>query len=343
MATSGLKLIPNTRIRRTVHEGMNSHEFRVMDVRRLYIELQTKEAMILRKIFKCAVSISAFLTASIVGASENGAISYPVGVETVLNGILPAPGDTQFYNYLQFYDAHQMVGPTGNSAVPNFKLDVLVDALRVVHTWGVSAGPFTLSTGIVLPTFNLNIHVNGLSDRRAGIGDIVLQPAMIGYSNQDHTLFAYFTPDISLKTGAYSTTNIVNPGRNVYAFMPNLNVTWFPKQNWELSAALTYEVDSPNHATDYHSGNVGMFEYLLGYSITPKLQLGVQGYYLKQVTDDVQDGEVVGNRGQAIAIGPQVVYHFAPHAGIVFKYQREFDVRNRPSGNKLWMELSFPL
>jgi hypothetical protein len=301
--------------------------------------LLTKKQVMLRSALACF----SFLAALSARASENGAISYPVGVRTVLNGIVPPPGETQFYDYLQFYDARQMAGPTGNSAVPNFKLDVVVEAVRFVHTWGIKAAPFTFSTGAVLPTLNLNLHIGALSGRRTGIGDLIVQPLMIGYANAHHTLFAYFTPDVSLKTGAYSTTNIVNPGRNVNAFMPNLSVTWFPKPNWEFSATATYEIDAPNHATNFHSGNVAMLEYLLGYSLTPKLQLGVQGYFLKQVTDDVQNGISVGNRGQAIGIGPQLVYHFSPRSGVVLKYQRELDVKNRPRGNRLWLEATFPL
>jgi Putative MetA-pathway of phenol degradation len=53
------------------------------------------------------------------------------------------------------------------------------------------------------------------------------------------------------------------------------------------------------------------------------MQLGVQGYYLKQATDHLQKGISAGNRGnqgQAVGIGPQLVYHFAPHAGVVLKY-----------------------
>lgn len=46
-----------------------------------------------------AVVALACLLASSVEATENGQTSYPMGVNTVLNGILPPPGETQFYNY----------------------------------------------------------------------------------------------------------------------------------------------------------------------------------------------------------------------------------------------------
>jgi hypothetical protein len=91
---------------------------------------------------------------------------------------------------------------------------------------------------------------------------------------------------------------------------------------------------------------VAVLDYLVGYSLNKQVQLGVQGYLLKQFSDDTVNGEPVpggGFRGQAVAIGPQLRYMWSQTSGIVFKYQHEFAVRNRPQGDKVWMELSFPL
>ena len=49
----------------------------------------------------------------------------------------------------------------------------------------------------------------------------------------------------------------------------------------------------------------------MGYAVSPRLQLGVQGTLLKQFTDDRKDGVKVGAdgfRGQAAGIGPQLRY-----------------------------------
>ncbi|MFP3613175.1 transporter [Paraburkholderia sp. SIMBA_050] len=296
-----------------------------------------------RMLLRSAFVVALMSSAALAGATENSTVTWPAGVSTVLNGILPPPGATQFYNYSQYYAARQLAGPTGNSAIPNFKLDVFANAFRVVHTWGFHAGPLTLSTGFILPILNLDIHAGGLSDHHSGVGDTTLQPVMISYSSPGHTFFAYFTPDVSVKTGAYSASHLVNPGRNVTAFMPNFNVTWFPVRDVELSGTAVYEIDSPNRATSYHSGNVGLFEYLIGYSVTKSLQLGLQGYFLKQVTDDVRGGGAIGNRAQVIGVGPQLVYKISPLAGIALKYQRQVDVRNWARGNQFWVECSFPI
>ena len=84
----------------------------------------------------------------------------------------------------------------------------------------------------------------------------------------------------------------------------------------------------------------------MGYAVSPRLQLGVQGTLLKQFTDDRKDGVKVGAdgfRGQAAGIGPQLRYMWGPASGIAVKYQHEFAVRNRPQGGKLWVQFSFPI
>lgn len=115
----------------------------------------------------------------------------------------------------------------------------------------------------------------------------------------------------------------------------------------EVSTTTLVEFSSPNSATRYHSGAVAALEYLVGYSLTnSKFQLGLQGYLLKQFTDDKVNGAPIpgdGFRGKAVAIGPQLRYVWSQVSGILFMYQREFDVRDRPQGNKFWVELCFPL
>ncbi|WP_187494235.1 SphA family protein, partial [Pantoea agglomerans] len=130
-----------------------------------------------------------------------------------------------------------------------------------------------------------------------------------------------------------SVSRIANPGVNTYAFLPYLSTTWFPGRDWEISTTTLLEMNSPNHATHYHSGAVAVLDYLIGYSIDRRVQVGVQGTFLKQFTDDTQDGVKVGTdgfRGQTVAIGPQLRYMWGPASGVVVKYQHEFAVRNRP-------------
>lgn len=233
-----------------------------------------------------------------------------------------------------------------DAVYPGFHSEALVNAARPVHTWGATWGPFTLSSGVVLPLVHLHLDVPGASGSRTAMGDIIAQPFLLGYSNPSHSFFAFLTTDVSLPSGAYSVNRLANTGVNYYAFQPNLSLTWFPSPGWELSTTMQVEFHSPNHATNYHSGDVVSLDYVIGYSASSKLQIGLQGYFLKQFTDDTVNGQTApgdGFRGQAIGIGPQLRYDIGPGAAIAFKYQHEFAVRNRPEGDRLWVQFAFPI
>ncbi|WP_199901707.1 transporter, partial [Herbaspirillum sp. B65] len=58
-----------------------------------------------------------------------------------------------------------------------------------------------------------------------------------------------------------------------------------------------------------------------------------------------QNGQAVagnGFRGQAMGIGPQIRWDWTPGSAVTFKYQREFSVRNRPQGDRFWLQVSVP-
>jgi len=298
--------------------------------------------------FPCFIVTYLFVTlfSGATMATESGQLNYPIGSNTVLNGIVPERGNTQFYNYNLFYHANKSAGSRGEDAVPDFKADVLVAALRLVHTWDTSNAPFELASGIVVPFAHGNLSVPPFgNDSRGGIGDIVLHGLYIASKKPEAGLFSSLALDFALPTGAFSGRRIANLGMNDYAFMPNFNVTWFPSPRTELSGTIGYEFHSPNRKTHYHSGNVAYFDGVVGYLVLPNLQIGLQGYALKQTTDDKLGGVVVGDgyRGQAFAIGPQIRYNLSQQTAVILKLQHEFNVRNRPEGNRIWIKVSFPL
>lgn len=292
----------------------------------------------------CALVLTSM--ANDVLATENGQTNYPVGVNTALNGLLPAPGQTYFYNYTQLYRAESFRGSDGKASIPKFSAEVVVDAPRVVHTWKQMLGPFTLATGAIVPMFHVSSTVFGEKDVENNIGDVIVHPLMFGYVNEVHNFFTFLAPfDMALPTGEYDKSRIANTGQNHLAFMPNWQATWFPNPKIEISTAFTAEVYTKNHDTNYQSGTVLSGEALFGYSITDKWQVGIQGFYTKQLTDDELDGHTYldGFRGQAAAIGPQIRYTVSPGVAVIAKYQHEFDVENRSKGDKFWVQFAFPL
>lgn len=279
-------------------------------------------------------------------ATENGQTSAPIGVNTVINGILPSPGNTQYFNYIQYYTANDFVGDDGNTLIPNFKTDVLIEVPRVVHTWDEGVGPFSLSSSIIVPIIHLNIKTPLGHDNKTALGDIILEPFMFSYVNDSQSFFTYFSPSFAIPTGSYSVNDIANTGLNTFAFIPYWSTTWFPNKSWEISTTMLMEANTKNKDTNYQSGSLLDFDYVIGYSLNEKIQIGLQGGFVKQISDDKVDGiSVNGNgfRGQTILLGPQIRYSWANSSGILFKYQHEMEVKNRPEGNKFWIQFSFPL
>lgn len=295
---------------------------------------------------KIAIASLPLVFALEVSATEHASITYPMGVDTVLNAIMPAPGTTQLYSYTQYYVANKFAGPDGSDAIPGFSVSALVEAPRFLHTWGSKLGPFTMTTGAVLPIIHASNTIGPISGNHGGIGDVIIHPLVLGFSNQAHNFFAYASADFSLPTGSYSSTRLVNTGSNTKGFLPIVSMTWFPSRNLEISASSLAEIHSPNHATNYHSGNVSITDFNIGYSVTPKLQLALQGYVMRQFTDDKINGVAFaqdGFRGRVMALGPQLRYNIGPKSGFILKYQREFSAQNRPQGHRLWAEFTMPL
>lgn len=281
-------------------------------------------------------------------ATENGQNASPVGVNTVLTGILPAPGHAVYLDYLQFYNATETVNAKGDSIVPDFHAQLMVNASRFLYTWKPGIDNFHITSGFVIPVIlRASLSTPTKSGNNGGISDITLQPIEVGYTDPNHHLFGWFGLDIFIPTGQYSSHATVNIGRNYYSFTPDINLTWFASQRLQLSLHGQWEFHTTNHVTDYHSGDVGFLTYAADYMPFPNLQqlhVGIQGYTLKQFTDDTQYGLVYkdGYRGQAFAIGPQIRWSWNG-GGVALKWQHEFLVENRTKGDKVWFQFSVPI
>ncbi|SDJ12184.1 Uncharacterized conserved protein [Paraburkholderia steynii] len=285
-------------------------------------------------------------------ATEGGGSNYPVGVNTLLSGVQPPPG-THIYVYLQEYEATTLEGNNGspNASVSEFSLHAQAAAFRLSHVWrDVTFLGATLESRTNIPFVNLDLHFDAhtpkgtvyKSGTATGLSDLTVGPLFLGWHLGN--LHQILGLEFFLPTGSYDTSRIVNPGRHYYSMQPNYAVTWMPVPNVEFSARALYSINSVNHVTDYHSGNEFIVDYNAGFRFTPMWQIGVSGYFYRQVTDDTQHGQSVngnGNRGEVLAVGPSVAYGTRKFS-VALKYQREMMARNRPEGNRIWLQMYMP-
>ncbi|MGR7995096.1 SphA family protein [Xanthobacter sp. ZOL 2024] len=292
-----------------------------------------------RHLGACA-AFATLLAAGPTHATENGAIAYPIGVNTIMAGAMPAPGETWYQNYAVYYSAGAFTDGQGNSAVPGFSASVAVNAGRLFHTWNVDLGPLLLASGIVVPVMNANVSTAFGSDSNFGFGDITLQPIDLGWSNADHTFFGYVALDVFVPTGGPTSNNF-------YTFNPHTTFTWLALPTLDISGAIGVEFHSKNTDTDYKSGALFFLDWGVNWHAfdkVPGLAVGLGGYVIKQFSDDELDGLVYldGFRQQGFAVGPQISYG-GPNGAIGLKWQHEFAAENRPEGDRFWLQFMLPL
>ena len=273
-------------------------------------------------------------------ATENGAIAYPIGVNTIMAGAMPDLGETWYQNYAVYYTTRAFTDGQGNGSVPGFSANVAVNAGRLFHTWDVDLGPFRLASGIVVPVLNSNVSTVFGSQSEFGFGDITLQPIDIGWSNAERTLFGYAALDVFVPTGGPTSNNF-------YTLNPHLIFTWLPLPTLDISGAIGVEFHRRNDDTGYRSGTLFFMDWGVNWHAfekLPGLAVGLGGYFIKQLSDDELNGVMYldGFRQQGFAIGPQISYG-GPSGAIGVKWQHEFATENRPQGERFWLQFMLPL
>ena len=122
----------------------------------------------MRWLVLAAPMIAGFTATNIVGcqdanAVERGATHWPSGVQTVIPAILPAPGETAYYNYTLYYHADSFKDGNGNDLIPGFDLSVVAEAPRIVHTWKTKLGPLNMSSAVVLAGNSVQVEQDAAS------------------------------------------------------------------------------------------------------------------------------------------------------------------------------------
>lgn len=295
--------------------------------------------------FKKAVMIATGLTVLcplVAHATDNGFLAYPLGVDTIVNGIVPAPGQTWIQSYTTYYSADSFKDSNGNDLIPGFDANVAVNTTRVFHTWDLQLDQFTVSSAVVLPVIGTDIDTAFSDSDNFALGDVTITPIFLGWSNTQKNVFANAAVDFFVPTKS-------DVSNDVFSIAPHIGLTFFPNPKLELSTTIGAEFHQKNGDTDYKSGTVVFADWAVNYrafDALPQLAIGLQGYVAKQFTDDKIGGATVGDgfRQQVAAIGPQIVYSIGNKGGgLALKWQHEFAAENRPEGNKFWFQFQIPV
>lgn len=292
---------------------------------------------------KVSIALILASTFSVAFATENAGAIYPAGVDTVLPGLTPPPGATMLMEFNAFYMANAMENSKGQSEVPGFHLRIGAWAPKIQHNWGVKILGGTLVSSAAIPFIYEALTVPGAAGSKIGVGNADLQFGAIAYAKGDwhwYYGFDYFTPGLS-----YGKNQLINIGQHYVAYTPSAAFTYLPHRgSLELSSRFQYFFDGPDSATLYQSGREFLWEYDGMKRIGRRLSVGGNGFFYRQVSNDLQNGLIVGdgNRGRDLALGPEIRCHLGPFA-LIAKYQKDMLVENRPIGSTFWLQFGMPL
>ena len=286
--------------------------------------------------------------------AKEGGDQYQNGVENWMAGALPPAGDylISYTGYWQgaLRDQNGDKADLGGGA--QAKLNATFEAMRWIHVTDHTFLGGSYGWHVIVPVARVSIDHPAFGGRAShtSLGDVTLGPVVLGWHHGNwHHVAAL---DINVPTGHYDESD---PRRSVGAhytsFEPVFATTYLDDAGWEVSAKFMYNIKTRNHATDYRSGDEFHVDWLLGRNVG-RWGIGLAGYYLKQVTDDRQDGQVVaaadglwseGRRGQVVGLGPSLKYTTAGHTSFIAQWQKEFDVENRFADQKILLKAVIPL
>ncbi|MBI9082058.1 MAG: transporter [Desulfobacterales bacterium] len=196
--------------------------------------------------------------------------------------------------------------------------------------------------------FDFGPGFTAMSDSRSGLGDIIIDPFILAW-HSEHVHWVTGV-DIYVPTGKYDAAKEpINPGNNVWTVEPIFAVTYL-NGPFDVSFKFMYDISTTND--DYLNPNTGLisdlkpgqefhFDYAFGYNLSPAWEVGLNGYYYRQVTEDEINGtDAADQKGQVLAAGPAVKFNYK-NMSFILKSQWETAVKNRSEGVSNWFKFVY--
>ncbi len=315
------------------------------------------------KLSRALAGLSLFLLLA-MGAVPAQAYDLPavnLGFTSFLDGGPPAGPGVYFSEYIQYYTSDKFTDENGDRLLPdaaNEDLSAWISLTQFIYQSDqtlLAGGKWGLDVIVPVVSFDLDYDFNpgGFpEDNGTGLGDILIGP----YLQWDPIMgpngprFMHRVElQVILPTGKYDEDKALNPGSNFFSFDPYWAGTLFITPHWTASTRIHYlwnaENDDPNvpGADDSQAGQAVHLNFATEYEVIPqKLRVGINGYYLKQVTDFQVDGEDVDDsREQVFGIGPGLLWHISKDAHLFFNTYFESMAENRPEGTRLNLRLVY--
>ena len=280
--------------------------------------------------------------------------SVNLGFTSFMDGAPPSGPGLYIQEYAQFWTADKFTNNNGNALLPptaGEKLEAWINLNQVTYQsntelmlgakWGLD---------IIIPVVGLDMSYDnyqaGFPLENSGLGDIWVGP----YIQWDPIMGANgpkfmqrFSLGFIFPTGSYDENRAINAGSNLFSFNPYWAATYFVSPKLTISTRIHYlwndTNDDPNTPgfSETQAGQAIHLNFASSYDLMPnQLRIGINGYYLKQITDSEYDGvKLNGAREKVLAIGPGMLYSFNKDAHLFLNMFFETGAEMRPEGERI--------
>lgn len=272
-----------------------------------------------------AVAAATSVAGVTVHAGEGGGSTYLQGTYNDFQmGVFGPPG-VYLRNDLFFYQGEVQARPLGGRVAAGATQDVWLNTLKLAYLTDTELFGARLGFAAVIPLVSANvsgelaISAVGVdifrSGSQTGLGDIYVNPLMLNWVNDNHHFT--FAPGIVASTGKYDADDLINLGRNYWAFDLAGAYTFLnPQTGFEFSATAGLLFNAENPDTDYRTGTEFHLDWLVGQYFSESFGAGLAGYYYRQLSDDEGDlaaglttDDFDGFRGFGTGVGPALVFN----------------------------------
>ncbi|MDE2150705.1 MAG: transporter [Betaproteobacteria bacterium] len=306
---------------------------------------------------------SAALCCLTVPAAQAGNLE-PAGINLGGTSFFDGFGGTQpgwtYLGYYQFSNLNHIEDNSGKDS-PAFKnpsIEGLVIVNQFAYTTGTTLfdGNAHLGLTALLPLVRFSTSFDASSPVKLtsanGVGDLTF-----GTYLQFNPVIIHGRPvfsqrielDVVAPVGRYSPSTNINPGSNFWSLVPYWAATWLPTPRTEVSWRVNYLYNFANSSpdalpptvTNTKAGQAAWVNFTASYAVMPSLNIGLNGYYFKQLTADTyhysngstDNGSQFGDTGKTelFAIGPGLFWKQSPTsmwaANLYFQTQAHNDTR----------------
>jgi hypothetical protein len=233
--------------------------------------------------------------------------------------------------------------------VPGTDVDAWVSLTQFIHQSDTEILGGKWGLDVIVPYVSVNASYNsgvpGPAANSSGLGDILVGPYLQwgpSMGENGPVFMQRVELQIIFPTGKYDKNKEMNPGSNFLSFNPYWAGTLFVNPRLTVSTRLHYlwngKNDEPNRgfvgASDSQAGQAIHANFASAYEVIPRmLRVGLNGYYLKQISDTKVDGKSMSDlKEKVLGIGPGWIFSFSQDSHLFFNAYFESNAHNRPEG-----------